>query len=314
MPDLINQTKLICKTYNLFPSRQKGQHFLINEDFIEKIIAAADLKVNDAVLEVGPGLGILTEALIKKAKQVISVELDQKLFNFLKVKFTGTSNLELVNQDILKFNPATYKLSPPRRDLTAFCGTPPEAVAAFHKKYVAGKANSYQIVANLPYNITSHFLRKFLTMENRPSAMTILVQKEVAQRICAQKGEMSLLSISVQFYGEPKIIDYVGKNNFWPKPEVDSAILKISEIRNQKSIDKFFGQEASEKNFWRLIHVGFSAKRKQLQNNLAAGLKIDRQKMKETLVSLKLDPLVRAEALSIKDWLALAKKLNFYLN
>ncbi|OGY45065.1 MAG: ribosomal RNA small subunit methyltransferase A [Candidatus Buchananbacteria bacterium RIFCSPHIGHO2_01_FULL_39_14] len=293
MSDIIlKQVKDICRAYNLLLSRQKGQNFLINQKIIEKIIAVADLKPDDTVLEVGPGLGILTEGLIKKAKKVISVELDAKLYNFLKAKFAGAKNLELINQDILKS----------------------QILSARGGSALGGKSQNYKIVANLPYNITSNFLKKFLTSEARPEAMTLLVQKEVAQRICARPKKMSLLAVSIQLYGEPMIIEYVDKNNFWPKPEVDSAILKISDIRDQKSVDKFFGKEVIEKNFWQLLHIGFSAKRKQLQNNLANGLKIDHQAAKRFLQMSNLSPLIRPQDLSLANWLTLAKKLNFYLN
>ena len=293
MSDIIlKQVKDICRAYNLLLSRQKGQNFLINQKIIEKIIAVADFKPDDTVLEVGPGLGILTEGLIKKAKKVISVELDAKLYNFLKAKFAGAKNLELINQDILKS----------------------QILSARGGSALGGKSQNYKIVANLPYNITSNFLKKFLTSEARPEAMTLLVQKEVAQRICARPKKMSLLAVSIQLYGEPMIIEYVDKNNFWPKPEVDSAILNISDIRDQKSVDKFFGKEVIEKNFWQLLHIGFSAKRKQLQNNLANGLKIDHQAAKRFLQMSNLSPLIRPQDLSLANWLTLAKKLNFYLN
>ncbi len=279
--DLTNQTKQICRAYNINPSRQKGQNFLINPEIIEKIIKAADLKESDTVLEVGPGLGILTEGLVKKVKRVISIELDKKLFNFLQVKFAGSKNLELINGDILKLPPILYPLPP----------------------------TVYKIVANLPYNITSHFLKKFLTIENRPTEMTFLVQKEVAQRICASAGQMSLLALSVQFYGQPKIIDLVKRDNFWPVPEVDSAILTITKIKNQLEVDNYLAG-INEKVFWRIIRVSFAAKRKQLHNNLAVGLNLPDGEIKKMLKKANFDPKIRAQNLSLADWLQLAKNLS----
>jgi len=283
--DIVEQIKFIGKTYDIWPERNKGQNFLINIGVVDEMIAAADLSGDDEVLEVGPGLGILTEGLIGKAKRVVSVELDNKIFGFLKIKFAEIANLELVNGDILKFNPANYDL----------------------------KSNVYKIIANLPYNITSFFLKTYLTGDFRPESMTLLLQKEVAQRICAGPGKMSLLAISVQLYGEPKIIGYVGKNNFWPKPEVDSAIIKIDRIKNPSLVDNYL-DGISEKEFWRLVKIGYSAKRKQLQHNLAAGLKQPAVEIKKLLISANFNDKIRAEKLSVSDWIRLAKKLKNHFN
>ncbi len=281
--DLTNQVKKICQAYDIRPARSKGQNFLINPEIIKKIVAAANLSNGDIVLEVGPGLGILTEELVKKVKKVISVELDNKLFNFLQAEFVGASNLELVNEDILRNQKSEIR------------------------------NQSYKIVANLPYNITSHFLKKFLTAENPPTAMTLLVQKEVAKRICAKPGQLSRLAVSVQLYGKPQIIEIVEKKNFWPIPEVDSAILTIAEIKNQSAVDKFLAG-IDEKFFWQIIRIGFSAKRKQLQHNLASSLKIPAEEVKKILKKANFDPKIRAQNLSIADWLSLAKELDLYLN
>ena len=282
---ILHQVKQICQVYDIRPKKSKGQNFLINPEIIEKIITAADISQGDVILEVGPGLGILTEELTKKAGRVISVELDQKLFDFLKAKFINVINLNLINQDILKADPKSYKL----------------------------KATSYKIVANLPYNITSYFLQKFLTSEIKPKEMTLLVQKEVANRIVAKPGQMSLLAISVQLYGKPKMISVVDKNNFWPKPEVDSAILTIYDIKDQKAVDNFLAG-ITESFFWRIVKIGYSAKRKQLQNNLSAGLKIPAVEIKKALKKANFDPKIRAQNLSIDDWINLAKSLEIYLN
>ena len=141
--------------------------------------------------------------------------------------------------------------------------------------------------------------------------MTLLLQKEVARRICAKPGQMSLLSVSVQLYGRPKIIDLVGKINFWPQPEVDSAILKISDIKDQKAVDKYLGG-ISEKKFWQLVRIGYSARRKQLHNNLASGLGLPSQEVKKILNQANFDSQARAQALSVEDWLKLAKKFDLY--
>jgi len=278
---IIKQVKQICQAYDITPNRSKGQNFLISQKVLEQIAACANLSTDDEILEVGPGLGILTELLVKRAKRVISVELDKKLFTFLQLKFSEVKNLELINDDILKFQPKSLKLS----------------------------ALSYKIVANLPYNITSIFLKKFLTDEFRPKEMTLLVQKEVAQRICASPGQMSLLAISIQLYASPKIISIVDKSNFWPSPEVNSAVIKIENIKSSKEVDNYL-KGITEQFFWRIVKIGFSSKRKQLQNNLAAGLKISNDQVKKVLKKANFDPQIRAQNLSITDWITLAQNLS----
>jgi len=278
---IIKQVKQICQAYDIVPSRSKGQNFLISQKVLEQIAAAADLSADSEVLEVGPGLGILTELLVKKARRVISVELDKKLFVFLQSKFSEVKNLELINYDILEFQAKSYKL----------------------------KALGYKVVANLPYNITSNFLKKFLTSEIRPKEMALLVQKEVAQRICAKPGQMSLLAVSIQLYGQPKIISVVDKNNFWPSPEVNSAVIKIEKIKSNKEVVDYL-KGITEQFFWQVVKIGFSAKRKQLQNNLAAGLKISHDQAKKVLKKANFDPQIRAQSLSITDWVTLAKSLS----
>ena len=279
--NILEQVKLICKTQNIRPERSKGQNFLINTEVIDKIISASGLKKDDVVLEVGPGLGILTEGLTSKAGRVISVELDKKLFGYLQVKFLKAKNLKLVNDDILKINPKNLGL----------------------------KQGHYKIIANLPYNITSIFLRTFMSGPNRPSDMTLLLQKEVAQRICAGSGDSSLLSISIQLYGRPEIIEIVPKKDFYPVPEIDSAILKISDIKSKREVDKFLGN-ISDDDFWRVVRISFSAKRKQLQNNLSSGLKISAENIKKLLKEANFDPQVRAQNLDVNDYVRLTAVLT----
>lgn len=278
--NLLEQVKLICKTYDIFPQKSKGQNFLIDKDVLEDIVKTANLHKADKVLEIGPGLGVLTEELVKRADQVVSVELDKKLYDFLKVKFAGTKNLELVNKDIF------------RADLTSHF---PQTTA-------------YKIVANLPYNITSSFLKKFLTAENKPEEMTLLVQKEVAERMCAQPGQMSLLGLSVQLYSQPKIVRIVKATSFWPTPKVDSALVKLSSVKNNQEIDKAL-KGITQERFWQIAKIGFSAKRKQLQNNLASGLQIPSDDARKILEKAKFNPKIRAQNLSVDDWIRLAKLL-----
>lgn len=270
---LYEKTREISKLYDIHPSRSKGQNFLVNEDVYDQVVEAADLKAADTVLEVGPGLGFLTAKLAKKAGRVVSVELDDKLAAFLSDAITdsGAENVEILNGNILDFKIPNPSL--------------PGA--------------GYKIAANLPYNITSVFLRKFLTHEHKPELMVLLLQKEVAQRICAKPGDMSLLALSVQFYAEPEIVGYVGRKDFWPSPEVDSAIIKIR-IRKEK-------REVDEKEFFRLAKFGFSSKRKMLKNNLAGGLHIAHEEAEAKLAKAGLGLKVRAEDLGVEDWIKLIR-------
>ena len=178
-----------------------GQHFLVNKKIVEDIVRAGEVSKKDIVLEVGPGKGVLTEALAEKAKKVIAVEKDSILVEFLKEKFSKYRNVEIVLGDILKTDIKNYGL----------------------------RTMDYKLIANIPYYITSHFLRLFLSQaELRPSLMVLMLQREVAERIVARDGRESLLSLSVKAYGEPKIIKIVRRGNFSPPPKVDSAIINIT--------------------------------------------------------------------------------------
>ncbi len=277
----LEQTKAILKKYHFRPERSRGQNFLIDDAVLKKIIKVADLKPEDLVLEIGPGLGVLTRELAGRVKKVFSVEIDQKLVRILKSELRDYQNLEIINQDILKLAPKKLGLEDQR----------------------------YQIVANLPYNITSLVLRKFLELAPRPKTLTILVQKEVAERICAGPGEMSLLSLAVQFYGEPELVWVIPRKNFWPEPGVDSALVKIKTL-TQEQIDQRLVLGMNEKDFFRVARIGFSSRRKQLQNNLAAGLDLTKVEIKNFLEELSLNPLARAQDLSLADWSRLTRKLK----
>jgi len=288
--DLLKQTKRLCGLYGINPNRSKGQNFLIDDDIYRKIVKTSDLKKDDVVLEVGPGLGFLTEKLAKKAKEVIAVELDDGLANILKTRMAeqGIRNVEIINSDILKIPNSKFQI--PNKFNPAIMG-----------------GTKFKIVANLPYNITSIFLRKFLSGDDRvrtthssrhdrlkPEFMILMLQKEVAERITACPPKMSLLAVSVQFYSKPEIIEYVDKKNFWPKPAVDSAIVKIVGA-GQCPVQ-------NEKKFFQLVKLGFSARRKMLKNNLAAGLMVAQKEVEERIKIAGFNPKVRAQELSLKDW------------
>jgi len=300
--ELTDKQQLIgfLKSHGLYTKHSLGQNFLIDHQALAKIIAAADLKSDDCVVEVGPGTGVLTNELVKVAKKVIAIELDAKLADLLRENHTE-KNLRIINQDILKVNI-------------------PELV----------DDKSYKVVANIPYYITAKILKLFLTLKSKPEIIVLLVQKEVAERICAKAGQMSILALSVQAYGDPEIISIVKKESFFPSPEVDSAILRIRirnsniEARNTKQIqnsnlenskiisdfDIWISDLANEKEFFRLIHVGFASKRKTLVNNLSAGLRIDKKAATDIIKSIGLSENVRAQELGIDQWIALIRELG----
>lgn len=276
MNDLQGKIREICKVLEITPSRSKGQNFLVNEKIYNEIVKAAELKTTDSVLEIGPGLGFLTMKLAKNAKKVLAVELDDALAQYLQMGIDagGIDNIKIINEDILKFNLASY------------------ITESFDEKY--------KIVANLPYNITSIFLRQIFSLKNKPELMVLMLQKEVAERICAKPGEMSILAISVQYYSEAKIISEVKANNFWPAPKVDSAIISFN-VKNKNFLGNDFNLD-NDKIFFRLIKFGFSAKRKMLKNNLAGGFKIKTETAEKILIKNNLNPKIRAEDLSLEDW------------
>ena len=269
--DILAATKYLLKIHKLKPHKSKSQHFLISEKVYQQIIKAAELGKNDTVLEIGPGLGFLTTKLLEEAREVVAVEIDESLFSVLEKLQLLYDNLQLVREDVLKFD---------------------------ENSLPAG----YKIVANIPYHLTGQIIRKFLSSQNPPQLMVVLVQKEVAERICAAAGEHSLLSLAVQYYGQPQIIKQVKHTQFYPPPKVDSVILKIANIK--PSADLQF-----DKKFWQVVRIGFSSKRKTLAHNLAAGLKVDKQVIKGMLVMLGLNDRIRAQELSLDNWKKLVSRL-----
>ncbi|MDO8486097.1 MAG: 16S rRNA (adenine(1518)-N(6)/adenine(1519)-N(6))-dimethyltransferase RsmA [Candidatus Staskawiczbacteria bacterium] len=270
MQDLssIKILKEILAKYNTKPSKGMGQNFLVNKLALEKIIKSADLKSDDTVLEVGPGIGTLTIALASAVKKVFSIEKDRHMCQILKETLKNYRNVEIINGDVLK---TTIELPKP-----------------------------YKLVANIPYYLTSPLIRKFLENSpnnKQPEEIILMVQKEVAQRICSIPPNMSLLAVSVQFYATAKIISYVKKENFWPKPKVDSAIIKITPHKK--------APQTSNELFFKIVKAGFSQPRKQLGNNLSKMLKIDKDTILKILLLSDIEPKRRAETLSINDWVNL---------
>jgi len=248
----------------IWAKRTMGQNFLVDSEVLDKIIVAADISPSDVILEIGPGLGVLTEGLSEKAGKIIAIEKDDKLTEMLESKFSGT-NVEILHQDALEFDPT--------------------------------ELGEYKLVANIPYNITSLIIRKFLETSNKPERLILMVQKEVAERITARPGDMSLLSVSVQFYAEAEIISLVKNTSFYPSPKIDSAVIKIS--------PKELSKEVNEKEFFRLVKFGFASKRKTLENNLSAGMHITKQDASDIIKAAGLEARIRAEALTIENWIKL---------
>lgn len=307
--------KELLSRYSAAPLKRMGQNFLINQVVLEKIIAAAQLDGGEAVLEIGPGLGALTEALAKRVKIVVAIEKDRKFVEILKETLKNYKNVKIIHADILRFDiksllviPAKARNQKINEQIPAYAGTPSGSPRI---KYGTNLIKSgmtkinYKLIANLPYNIASAVIRKFLEAENQPSEMILMVQKEVAQRICASPPNMSLLAVSVQFYSDPKIVDHVSKGSFWPQPKVDSAILQI---KSKAILIPGFHPDDTD-IFFKIVKAGFSSPRKQLAGNLAKGLKIERNIIDKILKNAGIEPSRRAETLSVEEWLKIAGKL-----
>jgi 16S rRNA (adenine1518-N6/adenine1519-N6)-dimethyltransferase len=261
------------------PTRGMGQNFLIDRDALQTIVSAAHLTQSSVVVEVGPGLGVLTWELVQVAGSVTAIELDTRLANRLARVYAESSNLTLVNQDVLQ------------TDIAALTQHKP-----------------YQVVANLPYAITSPVLRHFLESANPPTSMVVLVQREVAQRICAQPGDMSVLAHGIQVRAIPELIAVVPPESFLPAPEVHSAVMRLT-LRDKPLIEP-----EREARVFRILKAGFLHARKQLGNSLSGGLaahgiKIERSDAQAALVAAGIDPARRAETLSFAEWIVVTEKL-----
>lgn len=249
------------------PKKSLGQHWLKDRDILANIADEANISSEDTVLEIGPGLGTLTSELLRRAKQVIAVELDGDLARKLPGQFPGKA-LEVVNQDILTFDLRTV----------------PE---------------NYIVVANVPYYITSKIVQLLTTAVNKPRTIVLLIQKEVAQRMAAGPGNMSILAVSSQVYAEVRLGEIVPSEFFTPPPKVDSQVV-ILEMRPQSLVTK-----DQEKALFRIVKAGFSAKRKKLRSSIASGLHISKPEAEKLLIDAGISPEQRAEDLSIPEWIRL---------
>lgn len=268
----LREVRRLLREFGLRPKKGLGQNFLIDKRAMERIVAAAELTSQDTVLEVGSGLGRMTRRLAEKANRVVTVELDERLVEVLKQTLSNFPNVEIIRGDILEFDPVDLFPSP---------------LAIY---------NPYKVVGNLPYYITSAILRHFLEAKAKPKLMVVTVQEEVAQRIVAKPDEMSLLAVSVQFYGRPRIVARIPASAFYPSPEVDSAVVRIGLYEHPLIEVEDVG------GFFEVVRAGFSQRRKQLHNSLSAGLGLSDDEVKEALRRAEIDPRRRAQTLSVEEW------------
>ena len=271
----------ILDRYGVAPKQSLGQNFLFDEGLLARITAAADLSPGDEVLEVGPGLGALTRQLAQAAGRIVAVELDGRLLPILRYELEPFANVELVQADILSFDPASQFDAP------------------------------YVMVANVPYYITGAILRHLLESRPRPRRMVMTVQREVADRLTAAPPNMSLLAVSVQYYGRVRLVGAVKAGAFWPRPEVDSAVIRVDVD------ERFLGGGAGEQGsggkeaaaFFRVVRAGFGEKRKQLKNNLRR-LGLDDTAIAAALEAAGIDGRRRAETLAVEEWKKLVEALG----
>lgn len=275
MPD---STFDLLKRHQLQPKKQLGQNFLIDPNHQEKILAVAQLEPTSIVLEIGPGLGAITGPMLKQAKAVLAVETDSAMVQVLQSELGDQPNFWLEKADILTITPA-------------------DLLAQHLPNFTPGQA--FVVVANLPYYITSAVIRHLLEQSHPPRRIVITIQKEVAQRIMAQPGNLSLLAISVQFYGQPTLHHVIPRKAFYPAPKVDSAVLSID----------LYGEQplpiSQPNRYFEVVKAGFSQKRKQLKNALAGGLGRQTTTITPLIEQAGLDPRRRAETLTLAEWAAL---------
>ncbi len=273
----IRELRNLLFAHNMRPNKSFGQNFLIDRTVLQEIVQAAEITSDDKVLEVGSGTGVLTRELARYANRVIAVEIERDMLALLAETTQPYPNVELVARNLLFLDPVEF----------------------------FGQS-AYKLVANLPYYITAPTFRHFLESANPPRTVVVMVQWEVAQRITAQPGDMSLLAISVQFYGRPRVVARVPASSFYPAPKVDSAILRIDVDAQDASNDRAALTGEERDRFFRVVQAGFSERRKQLHNSLTHGLHVKNEMVRAWLEQAQIEPSRRAETLSIEEWLRLS--------
>jgi 16S rRNA (adenine1518-N6/adenine1519-N6)-dimethyltransferase len=262
----------LLRRYNLRPDKRLGQNFLTDRTALQRVVEVAGIETSDIILEIGPGLGSLTRLLAVRARQVTAVEVDPDLIPPLREVLAPFSNVQVVQSDILALDPAQLMKEP-----------------------------GYLVVANIPYNITSALIRHLLEARIKPARITMTVQREVAERICASTGKLSLLALSVLVYGKPVMAARIQAEAFYPVPKIDSAIVRI-DLSPQSLVP-----HALLPLFFRLAKAGFSQKRKTLRNSLAGGMRCTPAQAEEMLLAAGIDPQRRAETLSLEEWTRLTE-------
>lgn len=262
---------------NVIAKKSLGQNFLKDESIIEAILQVAEVGPEDHIFEIGPGTGALTEKLVGKVAHVFAVELDHELVERLQKHFEESKGISILEGNVLDLN---------LNEVLAHAGC---------------QSGQYKVIANIPYYITAPIIRTLLSLKLQPKSLTLMVQKEVAERMTTQPGDMSLLSLMVQFYSEAKIALVVPRTAFEPVPAVDSAVVQL--------VPKRIFHLESERNFFRVARAGFAARRKTLANNLSSSLGVSREDIEALLVELGLRTDIRAQALSVAHWEQLAAKL-----
>lgn len=272
----IETLKNLMQRFKLNPNKTYGQHFLMDETILEDMIDEAGVKAGDTVLEIGPGIGNLTERLLEHGAKVLSVEKDPQFLPVLKtLEKENKENFSYELTDALKYN--------------------------FSDRL---KGSTYKVVANIPYYITGKIVQMFMHAAHKPDSLTLLMQKEVAYNIAAKPGSMNLIAISVQLFADAKVVSVVPGHKFHPAPKVDSAVIHITLHKKPKYKLK------DEAKLFRILRACFSGKRKQLHNTLTNNLQLDKDLVATTLDKLKIDPMIRPQALTIEQWLELCDELK----
>jgi 16S rRNA (adenine1518-N6/adenine1519-N6)-dimethyltransferase len=265
----------LLRQFNLRPDKSLGQNFLVDEGALAKVAAAAEVGIEDTVLEIGPGLGSLTRHLAARARRVVAVELDEGLLPALTAVLRPHANVEIIQGDILNLPLSSLGLPP-----------------------------GYKVAANIPYYITSAVIRHLLEAESRPARIVLTVQREVAERVCAKPDEMSVLAVSVQFYSVPRIVARIPAGAFYPRPNVDSAVVRLDVL------PRWAVEVKDSEVFFRVVKAGFSQKRKQLRNALSGGLQMTGEQVEAWLARAGVDPRRRAETLALDEWGKLTESLE----
>ncbi len=274
----IDYVKNLLQKYNLKPNFTYGQNFLVDEIILQDIVDEAGITKDDCILEIGPGIGNLTRLLLDRAKLVLSIEKDPKFLPLLKSIKKEHKNFRYELADALEYD--------------------------FQKFFNEQGCKSYKVVANIPYYITGKILQTLLAAKFKPSSIIVLTQKEVAQNVVAKAGDLSILAISVQLFGQPKILKIVPAKSFYPAPKVDSAVLKISPYEKPEY------EVADEKRFFKILKACFAGKRKQIHNTLENNLLLSKDDVKKILADLKISSQARPQELTIEQWIELTNRIS----